>query len=674
MTFHWPHAFWLLLVPLALFARDLLRHRSAGDKGHPKIRQAEARHSSLIIHEASHTPRPYRRSPLAHRAYIYLALIFAVCALARPQWGRLDEPVFDQAREIIIALDLSRSMLATDVKPNRLERARLLITSLLERLKGERVGLIVFSGTAFLQSPLSSDYEILREFLPVLDPSYLPEGGTNFDALLDTTVSAFGASGSADRFLIVLSDGEAQSDTWQKHLATLKTKGIRVLGLGIGTAEGSMISDGEGAFVKDESGAVVLSRLDPSTLRELAEKTNGAYVDASNWVDLSELIQRTVEQGRRGDFKETSHIRLAERFQWPLAAALVFFLLAYWRDFPVQPRARNILLARSTKTAASLAFLAALLLANPTAASAGAELAAPASQPNPAATLRPPSSDGGEAALSAPVTQLVTRLARLEQPAAADYAALASATLAYGESLHADHKPVPPGPVQDALAAVDAGEQHAPKAADWSGLRSQLRELLKKDESSQPPPEQPKSDEKKPDQDKNQKKDDAPKDPQNSKGDSSADKNQSQQSGSGQNGQPPPSSDKDSQPKDPSGSDANKGSGSADQKPSDTPPKSPGSPGQSAFGDMKDTPPPPAHDAKKPQPAPTQGQKPDEMQQVGGADPKASTDPARLDPSLSIPLQKLDQVKQGDSPARLFQLLQEPGSDQQPPAAKGKNW
>jgi Ca-activated chloride channel homolog len=338
MTFHWPHAFWLLLIPLALLVRDL-RRRRVTSTAHPKITSAEVRHSSLVIRHSS-----FRASGGAPRVRILflLALAAATAALARPQWGRLEEPVFDQAREIIIALDLSRSMLAEDVKPNRLERARLLITSLLERLKGERVGLVVFSGTAFLQSPLSSDYEILREFLPVLGPDYLPEGGTNYDALLETTITAFGASGSADRFLIVLSDGEAQSDTWQKHVADLKTKGIRVLGLGIGTDAGAIIPDGQGAFVKDERGAVVLSKLTGDTLRQLAEKTDGRYTDASSWVDLAALISSTVEQGRAGEFKETSRVRLAERFQWPLAAALAFFLLSFWRETPVRPKPRPL--------------------------------------------------------------------------------------------------------------------------------------------------------------------------------------------------------------------------------------------------------------------------------------------------------------------------------------------
>src|SRR5207244_3462348 len=135
------------------------------------------------------------------------------------------------------------------------DRSKLLIQSLLERLEGERVGLVVFSGTAFLQSPLSADYEILREFLPSLGPDFLPEGGTNYQALLETSVQAFGGSNAADRFLIVLSDGEATDENWKSGVDELKKRGIRVIGLGIGTSAGAMIPDGSGGFVKDERGA-----------------------------------------------------------------------------------------------------------------------------------------------------------------------------------------------------------------------------------------------------------------------------------------------------------------------------------------------------------------------------------------------------------------------------------
>ena len=181
MTFAWPHLLWLLLAPAVFLVWELTRHRLATRNLHPKILQAEAGAHSLKLTSASAAA-----SPSGTRTHVWLALgvALAIVALARPQWGRVDQPVFDQSREILIAIDLSKSMLTPDVKPSRLDRAKLLTQSLLEKLSGERVGLIVFSGTAFLQSPLSADYEILREFLPALNPAFLPEGGTNYDAML----------------------------------------------------------------------------------------------------------------------------------------------------------------------------------------------------------------------------------------------------------------------------------------------------------------------------------------------------------------------------------------------------------------------------------------------------------------------------------------------------------
>ena len=177
MSFAWPHLLWLLVLPYGLLAWELRGGPTSAASSRSSILKAEAtpRQLSLVDrHAAARRIRPWLCAGLA----------LAVVALARPQWGRLDEPVFDQSREILIALDLSRSMLTPDVNPSRLERAKLLIQSLLDSLAGERVGLVIFSGTAFLQAPMSADYEILREFLPSLGPDYLPVGGTNYGAML----------------------------------------------------------------------------------------------------------------------------------------------------------------------------------------------------------------------------------------------------------------------------------------------------------------------------------------------------------------------------------------------------------------------------------------------------------------------------------------------------------
>ena len=593
MTFAWPQFFWLLLVPAALLAGEFVRRRRAAAGGdHPKILHAEAgtHHLSLVTSAGGS-----RRA----RWWLGAGLGLAVFALARPQWGRIDEPVFDQAREILIAIDLSRSMLTPDVRPSRLERAKLLTQSLLEKLAGERVGLVSFAGTAFLQSPLSSDYEILREFLPAMGPSFLPEGGTNYRALIDTSVAAFGTS-AADRYLIILSDGEATDDDWRSEAAELKKKGIRVIGLGVGTTAGAMIPDGAGAFVKDQRGAVVLSKLESGTLQELASVTGGTYRDASTWLDLAGVLNATVEAGQKGKFLEKNTIRLVERFQWPLAFGLWCLLVSFCYEFPVRPRPRALKLApvSGRVPAAAALFLCVLL------AAAGFPTAVRAAE-------------GG----AVPLTKIVSRLSAKDSRTARDWAELARETVSWGQRIQDDQRAVPEGPVHDALSAVDLGAALNARAADWPKLRAELEALLTKPEEKKQPQnhqqqqnqDQQKSDQQKPDQQKQDAKE---------------------------------QQDKESQPpKDPQQkhSPENQKPGSAEKKPS-------------AFGDMKEHEPPPSHDTQK----------------VGGVPEKKEPEKQPQDPSMALPLQKLDQLRNQDSPAELFQMMDPHAKTT--PAKTGKDW
>lgn len=605
MSFAWPHLLWLLLLPAGLLGLDLARRRRLADDARPKILRAVAGPRHLALDPA--------RTPVRHRPrwLLALGLAFACLALARPQWGRIEERVFDQSREIIIAVDLSRSMLATDIRPSRLERAKLLIQSLLEKLAGERVGLVVFSGTAFLQSPLSADYEILREFLPILGPDYLPEGGTDYRALLETTLGAFASGSAADRFLIVLSDGESTGGDWKPLLPELRKKNIRTLGLGIGTEAGAMLPDGAGGFIKDERGAVVLSRLESATLRELAAGTDGVYRDAGGWLDLAGLLGETVEAGRKGEFQETQTVRLVERFQWALAPALGFLLLSLWREFPVRPVPRDLRLSpqpagRATAAKAGAAALVAAVLAGamPTAAKAA---------------------ETGAANLG----KIVGRLSQLPSPAARDWAELARETVFWGQRLQSGQQPVPAGPVRDALAAVDLGAALEAGAADWPKLREELEALLQKSDEPPPPPE-------------NQ--------PQNQEQQKQDRQNQDRQQQDQEQGRP--EKEKPSDPQ--SGSPGEQEQ--PDAKP-DSPGQPPNQPRESAFGDMQqDVPPPPSS----------------ETQKVGGAPEPKPGEPAQTDPALAVPLQKLDQLRNQDSPGRLFQLLQ--GEAKPAPAKGGRNW
>ncbi len=592
MTFAWPHLLWLLLVPSALFVWELTRHRRAANASHPNILRAEAgtHHLSLVA----------RPSPAAQaRPWLAAGLILAIVAFARPQWGRLEEPVFDQSREILLAIDLSRSMLSPDVRPSRLERAKLLTQSLLEKLAGERVGLVVFSGTAFLQCPLSADYEILREFLPALGPNFMPEGGTNYGALLDTSIGAFGSSTSADRFLVILSDGEATDDDWHDRVEELKKKGIRVIGLGVGTAAGAMIPDGTGGLVKDDRGAVVLSKLESGTLRELADLTGGTYRDASTWIDLASVLNATVESGRKGKFLEKNTVRLVERFQWPLALGLWFLLVSFYYEFPVHPKPRDIKLATP---------------ANPKQPAAGALAGAALCLlcllvfPSPLSAAKPPLPP-----TAPPLAKIVGRIAAQPVRSARDWAEMANETVLWGQNIQSGQQPVPPGPVQDALSAVTLGSALDAKTANWPKLRSDLEALLKT-------PEEQKKEQQKQDQ-KNQ-------DQQNQDQQKQDQSKQDSQS-SPQNQQSPPQKKEQS-----SDSQQQKPEKSEEQKKQ-----------ESAFGDMKQHEPPPP-------PKPQSG----DTQKVGGVPEKKNA--AQLtDPAMAVPLQKLDQLRNQDSPAELFQLM-----------------
>ncbi|MEO5960312.1 MAG: VWA domain-containing protein, partial [Opitutaceae bacterium] len=623
MSFAWPHLLWLTFVPLGLLVWELThRRRQAATPAHPKILRAEAgTHSLTLVPRAA----PSALASIA-RPWLWAGMICLIFAFARPQWGRIEEPVFDQSREILLAVDLSRSMLTPDIRPSRLDRAKLLIQSLLEKLAGERVGLVVFAGTGFLQVPLSADYEILREFLPALGPDFLPQGGSNYTALLRATVDAFGASRSADRFLIVLSDGEATDDDWRSLVDALKTKGVRVIGLGIGTAEGSMIPDAAGGFVKDERGAVVLSKLEPATLQELARETGGVYRDASTWIDLASLLQETVEAGRKGQFVEKNTIRLAERYQWPLAFGLWCMLVSLCYEFPIRPRPRTIALRlsgdRRQETGGRKATVAAALLAM--FLSPVSSLLSPA---RAAATLAPPAPPS--AAPSAPASSLskmVGRLSARDVRSARDWADLGRETVIWGSGLQSEQQPVPEGPVRDALAAVDLGAKIDATTTDWPKLREELEALLKKpDDEKKDQPEEKNQQQQEPDKDQ--------KNPDQQKQDrekQSQDQKQSDQKQPGSPNQNKSEQQPENQPFDQN-----------TKPPQEEEPK----PAESAFGDMKkDAPPPPP---------------PGETQKVGGSpQEKDPPPPEAANPALAVPLQKLDQLRNQDSTARLFEMIE----------------
>jgi Ca-activated chloride channel family protein len=422
--------------------------------------------------------RPASDSAPRRARFLLAAITLAVVALARPLWGEREEPSFTQVREVMVALDLSRSMLTEDAAPSRLDVARSITEQLLDALEGESVGLIVFAGTAFVQVPLSPDYQIIREFLPNLNTDYLPQGGSNYTSMLDAALDGFSDADDRDRYLVVLSDGESSTSGWQERLDELVARGVRVLALGIGSRTGGFIADPiMGGYLAGSDGNPIRSRLMPATLQTLANRSRGRYLNASELTgegSVRELLAETVEAGRRGRTEGAPTVANAERFQWFLLPAIVLALVALLREFPRQPRPRQV---RSVSTPADdagpslrIALLAVLLLAtNPLPQTADAHFDHAADFDVRVVI----SSDPPER-----VREIAAHLAEYGYDAF-DLRLLVEESIRYGEDTIRTGEPIKSGVIRDAIEASLRGERLDDSIADWAFYRARLESMLR---------------------------------------------------------------------------------------------------------------------------------------------------------------------------------------------------
>src|SRR5262249_25869715 len=192
-----------------------------------------------------------------------------VLALAGPMWGFRWEQVKREGIDLVVALDTSRSMLATDVKPNRLTRAKLAVRDLVTEARGDRLALVPFAGTAFLQCPVTLDTGAFLQSLDAVEVGIIPRGGTALAAAIDTSLDAFEGREGSHQAIVLLTDGESHEGDLDAALGRAKERGVRIFTVGIGTTEGELVPGEGGAFFKDRKGQAVRSRLDEATLRRM---------------------------------------------------------------------------------------------------------------------------------------------------------------------------------------------------------------------------------------------------------------------------------------------------------------------------------------------------------------------------------------------------------------------
>ena len=354
MTFGAPGWFeGLLLVPLlaALFLRnELLREHL--------LNKLVA--SRLLPDLAASTSAPRRRWKYG---LALLGLACVIAALTQPRAG--EEVIVNDRRglDLMIAVDTSRSMLSTDVQPDRLSRAKFAAQDLIDSLEGDRVGLIAFAGTAFVEAPLTIDYSAVENSLTALDTNTIPRGGTNIASAIREAAEAFGKGESTHRALVLFTDGEELEDDAVKAAREVNGK-FRIFTVGVGTGAGSLIplqgADGGTEFLKDDQGEYVKSHLDEEKLKEIANATGGFYVHMEGGPATARaIIDQGLNKMQEHEF-ESRETRPIERYQWPLAAGIVLLiasvLIRERRRVPRTP-------ARRSRQAAALAATAALALA-----------------------------------------------------------------------------------------------------------------------------------------------------------------------------------------------------------------------------------------------------------------------------------------------------------------------
>ena len=255
-----------------------------------------------------------------------VAFFFFVIGLSRPQIGAKLKEHETKGAEIMIALDVSNSMLAEDYSPNRLERAKLAISRLVDKLRDDRIGLIVFAGNSFVQLPITTDYVSAKMFMNSISTESVPVQGTAIGEAINTAMRSFSSQSEKSRAIIVITDGENHEDDPVAAAKQAADMGVRVFTIGVGSPEGKPIPmDGE--LLKDKDGNIVVTRLDEKVLQEVAQAGNGLYVRAGN----SEFgLNPIIEDIRRMEDEKYSSIvfeEYDEQFMYFLAIALFFFVI-----------------------------------------------------------------------------------------------------------------------------------------------------------------------------------------------------------------------------------------------------------------------------------------------------------------------------------------------------------
>lgn len=270
---------------------------------------------------------------------MWFSMVLLIFVLARPQFGSKMETVKRSGIETIIALDISNSMLAEDVQPNRLDKSKKLISKLVDKFTNDKVGLIVFAGQPFTQLPITSDYTSAKMFLDAIDPSLIVSQGTDIGGAISLALKSFTPQEEIGRAIIIITDGENHEGNAEEVAKIAAEKGIRVFVLGVGLPEGTPIPMENGNdFRKDKEGNVIVTRLNEQMCQNIANAGNGLYIRVDNSNAAQRVLQSEIDKLAKADVETTIYTEYDEQFMviaWLVLVLLIIDLLVLERKNPL---------------------------------------------------------------------------------------------------------------------------------------------------------------------------------------------------------------------------------------------------------------------------------------------------------------------------------------------------
>ncbi|MEE9374394.1 MAG: VWA domain-containing protein [Saprospiraceae bacterium] len=262
-----------------------------------------------------------------------LSLLFLIGAMANPQWGTKKEKVKAQSSDVFIALDISRSMMAEDISPNRLERAKRLTQNLIKSLRGNRLGIILFAGNAYLQMPLSNDASAAEMFISSANTNQATTQGTAISEAIDLAMKAYDEGEAFQRALIIITDGENHDDEAIAKVKEASEKGLNIFTIGVGTEAGSFIpvkSASGNQYKRDDQGELVKSALNPQLIRDLAKAGGGKHYFIQDGNEILIDLKRQIDRLEKQEVEQRSFSDYESYFQYLLGLGLLFFIIEFF--------------------------------------------------------------------------------------------------------------------------------------------------------------------------------------------------------------------------------------------------------------------------------------------------------------------------------------------------------